>query len=429
METIRRWVSRGTLFWTPLLAIVLALFVVAFQVVPTRVDDGAFQVSLEPKSNNVEVVSADSGTVLLTGNDAGKHGLLGLRWAGGRALLGPVISTSDEGALRCVLPDAHGEIALPPSGPARVASEAYFVAPAEDGDASGVASVRGIALEEVMVDAGGVRRPAYRAGGGDDWVVLVHGKGGTREEGMRVAPALLDLGMTVLSISYRDDPESISGPRPEYDYGRSEWPDLAAAVEYARGEGARRVVLFGYSMGGGVVANYLLQTAEAGGTLLDAVVLDAPMLDLRATVEHGIAGSRALSWFAGPLTWTTEFRLQQDFGAAAYVEGLTRLATSQEMPTLIFHQRGDHLVPTATSEDAADGSSAIELVTFDQPGHTRAWNDDPKRYEEELTGFLQRELDTVQGPLVSEQTQAVLDAPCGDRTVGEIIEEASTAAR
>jgi acetyl esterase/lipase len=96
---------------------------------------------------------------------------------------------------------------------------------------------------------------------------------------------------------------------------------VAAAVAYARGEGARRVVLFDYSMGGGVMANYLLQTAEAGGPFPDAVVLDAPMLDLRATVEHGIVETPVLGWFADALTWTIEFRLQQDFGVAAYVEG------------------------------------------------------------------------------------------------------------
>lgn len=65
----------------------------------------------------------------------------------------------------------------------------------------------------------------------------MHGRGGTREEGLRAVPALRALGMTVLSISYRNDPESIQGERVSYDYGRSEWEDLAAAVDYARDRG------------------------------------------------------------------------------------------------------------------------------------------------------------------------------------------------
>ena len=99
------------------------------------------------------------------------------------------------------------------------------------------------------------------------------------------------------------------------------------------------------------------------------------------------------------------------FDSAVYLDALVELANEHELATLILHQRGDHIVPIDSSERAAKNSSAIELVAFDDPEHTRAWNDDPKRYEEELTSFLGRELGLGAGMFVSATTQAVLDAP------------------
>ena len=419
---------RGT-FWAPVLAVSFVVAIVAFIWIPARIEDGAFTVSLDAKSNNVEVLWADSGTVLLSGGSAEKHGLLALRWEDRRVLLGPVISSSDGAALRCLLPGERVASASPPVGPARVESEAYFAAPASADRPDSAPMVGGIRLREVVIGAPSGQRPAYLAGGsegrnatGRDWAILVHGKGGTREEGLRVLPALRALDLTVLSISYRNDPESILGERVEYDYGRSEWEDLAAAVEYARERGAERIVLFGYSMGGGVVANYLIETDRAGDRLPDAVVLDAPMLDLEATIAHGIAPTPVLGWFDDALAWAAEQRLRRDFDSAVYLERLVDLTEEHALPTLIFHQRGDHRVPFATSERAAEDSSQIALGAFDAPGHTRAWNDDPRRYEGELTSFLGREFGLGDAMIVSAQTQAVLDAPCGSSTVGELID-------
>jgi len=418
------WEPRRWRVWSPILAFSLIVAVVAFIWIPARVEDGAFNVSLDAKNNNVEILWADAGNVLVAGGDSGKHGLIGLRWDDGRALLGPVITDSQGGALRCVLPDVGVPLVLPPAGAARVESEAYVAT--MDGDAADrPPAVRGVSLVEVTFPAPSGQRLAYQAGSDDDWVILVHGKGGTRDEGMRVVPALRALDLTVLSISYRNDPESILGERVQYDYGRSEWADLAAAVEYARGKDARRVVLYGYSMGGALIASYLERAAHRGDELPAAVVLDAPMLDLGATVERGIEPTPVLGWFAEPLTRASEWRLRRDFDSAAYVDSLVDVADDEGVPVLILHQRGDHIVPFGTSEQAAERSDSIALVEFAEPGHTRAWNDDPARYERRVTGFLSDELGTRHGALVSDQTTAVLETDCGDRTVREIIEQTS----
>ena len=48
-------------FWAPLLAVSFVLAIVAFLWIPARIEDGAFTVSLGAKSNNVEVLWAESG--------------------------------------------------------------------------------------------------------------------------------------------------------------------------------------------------------------------------------------------------------------------------------------------------------------------------------------------------------------------------------
>ena len=147
-------------FWAPLLAVSFVLAIVAFLWIPARIEDGAFTVSLGAKSNNVEVLWAESGNVLLSGGDAGKHGLLALRWEDGRVLLGPVTSSSDGAALRCVLPGERGASALPPVGAARVESEAYFAAPAMEGRPDVPPPSGGFRLREVTIATPSGQRPA-----------------------------------------------------------------------------------------------------------------------------------------------------------------------------------------------------------------------------------------------------------------------------
>ena len=147
-------------FWAPLLAVSFVLAIVAFLWIPARIEDGAFTVSLGAKSNNVEVLWAESGNVLLSGGDAGKHGLLALRWEDGRVLLGSVISSSDGAALRCVLPGERGASALPPVGAARVESEAYFAAPAMEGRPDVPPPSGGFRLREVTIATPSGQRPA-----------------------------------------------------------------------------------------------------------------------------------------------------------------------------------------------------------------------------------------------------------------------------
>lgn len=126
--------------------------------------------------------------------------------------------------------------------------------------AGGGASVPAGAREVVVETADGVRLEGFALGTGPDVAVLSHGATGTKEGFTPLAQAFADAGWT--AIAY--DARGVGGSGGERDGDRR--PDLRAVVAQARADGARRVVLVGASMGGG------LSLALAGELDADGVV-------------------------------------------------------------------------------------------------------------------------------------------------------------
>ena len=121
-------------------------------------------------------------------------------------------------------------------------------------------------------------------GPGERWAVLVHGRGARREETIRAMPPLLGRGWTCLVPSYRNDEGVPAGPDGRYALGLSEWRDVEAAMRYAVDQGAREVLLMGWSMGGAIVLQLLDRSPLSA--LVSRVVLDAPVIDWGDVLAH-----------------------------------------------------------------------------------------------------------------------------------------------
>ena len=115
----------------------------------------------------------------------------------------------------------------------------------------------------------------------DAWLVAVHGRGASRAQTWRLLAGVCELGLSALAVSYRNDERAPATGR--YQLGHGEWEDIEAAITYARGRGARTVILAGYSMGGAIVSAFLRRSQAA--PLVGGVILDAPVLDWRAVLR------------------------------------------------------------------------------------------------------------------------------------------------
>jgi len=224
------------------------------------------------------------------------------------------------------------------------------------------------------------------------WAVLVHGRAARREECLRALPVLLRHGFTCLVISYRNDPTAPPAPDGRYNLGLSEWRDVESALEYAAAAGATSIALGGWSMGGAVVLQTLKQTAL--GDLVDAVFLDAPVVDWGDVLAH----HARLHHIPPPL---------RDLGTLVMGRRATRHLVGVHDPVdvaltnwvaradeirhriLIQHSVDDEFVPAGPSLAlAAARPDVVTLEPWDTARHCKEWNLDTERWERVVAEFL-----------------------------------------
>ena len=244
----------------------------------------------------------------------------------------------------------------------------------------------GLAYQEVGVHTHLGEMPAWFVRGSrDTWVVMVHGMAAGRGEALRAMPAIAASGYPILVISYRNSPGAPRSKDRLYHLGASEWEDLQAAIRYALQHGARRVVLFGFSMGGSIVANLLDRSVMSHD--VTGVVLDAPVLDWNRVIQ--LAAQRR--HVPGILTWVAEWLVSVRTGFHWNGHEAKVRADEFSMPVLLFHGTADRTVPIATSESlAADLGTRVTFVRTKGAGHVQSWNFDPEGYERALRTWLAR---------------------------------------
>jgi hypothetical protein len=247
-------------------------------------------------------------------------------------------------------------------------------------------AAHGLKYEEVVIPGSlGGLGAWHVAGSSDTWAILVHGRTSNRETSLKLLDDLAALGLHSLTIDYRNDEGAPASESGYYDFGTTEWEDIESAVRFALDNGAEKIVLIGYSMGGGVVVSYQLRSEFAD--LTTGIVLDAPMLNFGRTIDKG-AEERGVP---APITlfakMFTESRFGIDWDALDFLSRADELA----VPILLFHGDDDDTVPIETSvEFAAAAPSFIEFHTFKDVGHVKAWNSYPERYESLFRTFIER---------------------------------------
>ncbi len=263
----------------------------------------------------------------------------------------------------------------------------------------------GYPAEDVLIDVDRGQAPAWlvRAGGNPrTWAIMVHGRGASRQEALRAVGPALELGLTSLLVSYRNDGLAPSADDGRYGLGSTEWQDIEAAIGYALAKGAQEIVLFGWSMGGAIC----LQTADLSRYrhLIRAMVLDAPVIDWVNVLAHhaqlnripSLVGRYGQLMLGHPLgRRLTGLSAPVDLKAMDWVSRAVELRT----PTLILHSVDDEYVPYPPSTLLAERNP--EMVTFEpfsRARHTKEWNVDPERWERLVKAWLRQQLAPRRNP-------------------------------
>ena len=348
-----------------------------------RIDRSALHVDPLPDRANVAVTAAGPGWVELRETRSMKEKLAGdnvygLSWGGGFGVLAPGGTRHGDGVRR-ELQVLDGT--APAEGTAaRLLRDIY---PLHPGPAVG------FGYTEVSYHSAAGTFPAYfTAGSRDTWAILVHGRGSTRAEMFRLMRVTVAAGLPSLGIGYRRDREAGGG---RARFGQDEWRDLEAAAQYALDRGARRLVLAGASMGGGVVASFLEHSRLA--PKVDAVVLDAAMLDFEATVRRGAEDVHlpVLGSVPGPLVTgaldVSSWRYGLDLDELDHVDDVSWL----KVPVLAFHGADDPTNPVSVTIRLRDTRPGlVEAVVVPGAGHVESWNAGPAAYERRVRQFLDR---------------------------------------
>lgn len=335
-----------------------------------------------PGYDDVQVVAVTSTTVTLRkGPDAGDNfdapAKYALAWDGGYGQVGPA-TVNPDGTVTRSLDVIEG--AAPTVNQMGGIDRSYWL-----GDFT---RQLGVTKQDITI-AG---MPAWYVPNGatsnETMAIYVHGQNGIRENGLRFVDAVRGLNLPILLITYRNDLGAPKDPSGLLGYGRTEWADLDAAVAWAEGQGSKKVILVGQSMGGGIVASFLENSQRAG--VVSKVILDSPMLSLPMAVDYGarsaLPGGLAVP---APILWgakqVASWRYGVDWRAIDYLANTDWL----KVPALVTHGGADTRIPVTVSEAFRQARpDLVTLVEFPTALHTESWNADSGAWKNAVVDFL-----------------------------------------
>lgn len=346
--------------------------------------------------NGVYVTAIGDDTITLTSvearEDTTRPGMAGLAWDGGYGQIAQIVEMDSRAVTRLFVTLREP---LPPicTGALESCEQVDIESWTFETDPHDV----GLDFEEVSFPSplGEMGAWKVQAGDGSGWAIHAHGWRASRREALRSLPTYDSAGITSLVIDYRNDEGAPPDPSGRYKFGRTEWEDVEAAVEYAIASGAERIVLVGYSTGAAIHLAFMENSDLADQ--VTAMVLDSPNIDMAETVRYE-ASKRTLPGTAlpvpGSLTsvamFIADLRWDVDWGGIDYVERAGDIVT---VPTLVFHGTVDDRVPVEVSRRLEQASpDLVRLVELAEAGHVTSWNVAPEIYEANLGTFLAEEV-------------------------------------
>lgn len=326
------------------------------------------------------VVAADDATVTLPSTEASAlPGTWGLEWEGGRAVLGDTVSSDADTVTREIDSVLFGELTA--GTEARIDKWTFG-----DDPKTGL----GLDFEDVQVPTDLGDMPAWylpntaaTSDNADTWVITVHGRNAAPAETLRGIGLYAGQGYPVLAVTYRNDEGAPQAPNGMHSLGEYESEDVIAAVDYALANGAKDVILHGWSMGGAVIATAYRHLDDPA--VVKGLVFDSPVMDWNSTLDMQ-AGDRNV---IPPITWTAKRIVE--FRADIDLDDLDQrnFAADFDLPILLFVDTADETVDHTATLDFADMLDPAQTTVMETAsGHTASWNEDPAAYAATLESYL-----------------------------------------
>ncbi|WP_218093348.1 alpha/beta hydrolase [Paenibacillus solanacearum] len=214
-------------------------------------------------------------------------------------------------------------------------------------------------------------------------IVFSHGYGGNREEIWvpiyDLAKAANQMGFNVVMFDY-----GYVQPQWNLTGGLRESEELLGAVKYAKDRGAKKVFVWGFSMGAGTALQAALQTRDIDGMILDSTFVLEP-----DTLYHNMKQEAKLPEFSQPLVHMF-FPLINGV-SFKQIPYQTVKETQYSMPIFFIHGKQDLKAPYDMAESIfahqkADSGSQLWLLEND--GHELIYRAHKKSYLQLTTGFL-----------------------------------------
>ncbi len=340
---------------------------------------GAFAIDREPDTFDLEIVAIDGETITLRrvegDGDLDPPGTMGLEGESGFGHATAVLDLTGDQVVRGYF-RFSGELGVGDS--VRYDRSAYPGDPLQ---------AFGLDFADVQVETPLGMMPAWFVpGDSSTWAVLVHGRTSDRGETLRALEIFAEVGLPVLSISFRNDVGVAEDPGGEYQFGITEWEDLHAAVRYALSNGAQNVVLAGFSMGGAIISHFMMESPLAGA--VSGIVLDAPLLDLDASLDLAASRRGVPEPVPSMAQWVTSWRYGIDWSALDTIDEMAKL----EIPVLLFHGTEDPTIPVSQSDRFAEiAGPNVTYVRVDGAIHVGSWNVNPAAYRNDVLRWLEDE--------------------------------------
>ena len=227
---------------------------------------------------------------------------------------------------------------------------------------------------------------AYYSPGSTAWVIHVHGRTATRSEPLRNFAAIHDLGFSQLSISHETDEPPLGLGKRRSHLGTQEWIQVEEAISYAVAHGARRVVLFGFSLGSVFIGEFLRRSKAE--SIVGAVVFDSPLVDFESTLNlQSIRAGFDATLGSYGLQLMRESRIFRLFGL--HQAEIPTLLRNLSKPGLVLYSPQDGYVSMQRIPFLAEMNPEFRIVAFANGKHCRLYNQEPERYTKELISFLE----------------------------------------